>query len=59
MNKYTTKHYRALVAEGHSALKAAQIVLDANRGDNFSQRWIGIVYPRWLEILKAKKHVQA
>jgi hypothetical protein len=32
--------YEALKAYGHSPAKAAEIVLDANRGDWFSQRWI-------------------
>ena len=32
--------YSALIAIGHSPLKAAQIALDAKRGDKFSQDWI-------------------
>lgn len=34
--------YAALKALGHSASKAAEIVLDARSGDLFSRRWIAM-----------------
>lgn len=36
--------YSALVAYGHTAFKAAEIVLDAKRGDLHARAWIGIVF---------------
>lgn len=35
--------YEALKAYGHSPAKAAEIVLDAKRGDFFSRGWIKVV----------------
>lgn len=35
--------YAALKAYGHSPAKAAEIVLDAKRGDFFSRGWIAVV----------------
>lgn len=35
--------YSALKAFGHSPAKAAEIILDATRGDEFSRRWIAMV----------------
>jgi hypothetical protein len=35
--------YEALKAFGHSPAKAAEIILDAKRGDFFSRGWITIV----------------
>jgi hypothetical protein len=35
--------YAALKAYGHSPAKAAEIVLDAKRGDFFSRGWIKVV----------------
>lgn len=35
--------YEALKAFGHSAAKAAEIILDAKRDDPYSQRWISLV----------------
>lgn len=35
--------YEALKAYGHSAAKAAEIILDANRGDFFSQRYLAFI----------------
>ena len=32
--------YAALKAAGHSAAKAAEIVLDAKRGDKYARDWI-------------------
>lgn len=34
--------YEALKAHGHSPAKAAEIALDAKRGDDFCRRWIAI-----------------
>jgi hypothetical protein len=33
-------HYEVLVRAGHTPHVALQIVLDANRGDEFCRRWI-------------------
>jgi hypothetical protein len=35
--------YEALKAHGHSPAKAAEIILDAKRGDLFSRKWIEFV----------------
>lgn len=35
--------YNALKVYGHSPAKAAEIVLDAKRGDFFSERWVAFV----------------
>lgn len=35
--------YEALKATGHSPAKAAEIILDAKRGDWFSQQWLKAV----------------
>lgn len=32
--------YEMLKSVGHTPLKAAQIILDAQRGDNFAMTWI-------------------
>lgn len=32
--------YEVLKAAGHTPAKAAEIALDAKRGDNFAKRWI-------------------
>lgn len=37
------KTYRALIAAGHSALKAQQILLDAKRGCPLAKTWIAII----------------
>jgi hypothetical protein len=39
----TVSDYDALKAYGHSPAKAAEIVLDAKRGDFFSRGWIAVV----------------
>lgn len=38
-----TTDYEALKAYGHSPSKAAEIVLDASRGDDFCRRYIAMV----------------
>lgn len=35
--------YEHLKAYGHSPTKAAEIVLDAKRGDFFSRQWIAMI----------------
>lgn len=35
--------YEKLKAHGHSPAKAAEILLDAKRGDSYSIKWIEIV----------------
>lgn len=35
--------YEALKAHGHSAAKAAEIMLDAKRGDEYARQWIAQV----------------
>lgn len=35
--------YAALKAYGHSPAKAAEIILDAKRGDKACERWIALV----------------
>lgn len=44
----TDNNYEALKLAGHSAQKAAEIALDARRGDLHALRWI--------EIVKAASH---
>jgi hypothetical protein len=34
--------YEILIALGHSAQKAAEIVLDANRNDTYARTWISV-----------------
>lgn len=36
--------YKLLKAAGHDAAKAAEIVLDARRRDEFSRQWIGVLF---------------
>ena len=38
-----TGAYEALKRAGHSPAKAAEIMLDAKRGDNYARRWIAAV----------------
>jgi hypothetical protein len=35
--------YEALKSFGHSPVKAAEIVLDAKRGNEYARRWIALV----------------
>ena len=35
--------YEVLKAYGHSAFKAAEIVLDAKRGDTYAVQWIATI----------------
>ncbi len=35
--------YRLLKRQGHDPAKAAEIILDAKRGDKHARRWIGIL----------------
>lgn len=36
--------YRMLVKAGHGPQKAAEIVLDAKRGDSHALNWIGVLF---------------
>jgi len=38
----TMTEYEALKKLGHSAAKAAEIVLDAKRGDKYAKLWIDV-----------------
>jgi hypothetical protein len=40
--RHDAKTYEALKACGHSPTKAAEIMLDAKRGDKFCVRWIAL-----------------
>ena len=35
--------YEALKAHGHTPAKAAEIILDAKRGDEFCRKWIACI----------------
>lgn len=43
MTKYR-RVYAMLVAYGHTAAKALEIVIDASRGDKFALLWIRMVH---------------
>ena len=43
MSKNEKRDYELLKRHGHSAVKAAEIVLDVKRGDTYALMWLNLV----------------